>query len=183
MNRRLWIFICSALPVVALAACSRRNIDGRHGALALGAQAVHISTRGAPRATIDRNGTLLIGGQAIALTPAEQQLARHYYRDARRISSAGAATGKAGGKLGVTIVGSLFSALWHDDSSIVKRRAKQGSAQISADIHALCAHLGDLRSVQNALAAAQPAFAPYRIIHRDAVAKCVHGNHDVTVTY
>jgi hypothetical protein len=49
---------------------------------------VHIAVRGAPKATIKSEGDLLIGRRAVRLSPAEQALARHYFRDALDVGAA-----------------------------------------------------------------------------------------------
>ena len=184
MTRKLVLVLSVALPLVALAACSHTDEVVGHGSLSITSDAVNISVSGAPKATIDSNGTLRIGQRTVPLSAADQTLARDYYQDVLRISTAGKATGKAGGKLGVSVVGSLFSALWHDNSSIIKRTAKQGAARVTADIRTLCAHLADLETAQNTLAADQPAFAPYRIVRHKDVTDCRKGTgRNATVTY
>ncbi len=179
-----FVALCAALPLLALAACGHTDETAGRGSLSIASDAVHLSVRGAPKATIKSDGGFLIGQRTVPLSPAEQALARHYYQDALDIGAAGKATGEAGGKLGVSVFGSLFSAIWHDNSAIIKRSAKQGAAGVAADVRTLCARLAGLEAVQNTLAADQPAFAPYRIIRHKNVTDCRKGTgKHVIVTY
>jgi hypothetical protein len=184
MIRKPFLALCAALPLMTLAACGHTDETVGRGSLSIASGAVHISVRGAPKATIKSDGGLLIGRRIVPLNPAEQALARHYYQDALAIGAAGKATGEAGGKLGISVVGSLFSAMWHDNSAIIKRTAKQGAAGVAADVRTLCAHLAGLEAAQNTLAADQPAFAPYRIIRHKNVTDCRKGTgQHAIVTY
>lgn len=182
MKRRPFALLWAALPLMALASCGHIDQSPGHGSISIASNAVRICVRGAPRATIERDGSLLIGRRTVALSPVEQTLARRYYQDVLHISAAGEATGEAGGKLGVSVVGSLFSALWHDNSSIIRRTAKHGAARVTADARALCAQLARLETLQNTLASDQPAFAPYRLVRHRDVTRCLNGTRQVTVT-
>ena len=182
MIRRPFALIWAALPLMALAACGHNDVTASHGSISIVSNTVRISVRGAPRATIDSDGNLLIGRRAVALSPAEQRLARRYYRDVLHISAAGETTAEAGGKLGVSVFGSLFFALWHDNSSIIRHTAKHGAARVTADARTLCAHLARLETLQNTLAADQPAFAPYRVVRHKDVTGCLSGTRQLTIT-
>ena len=178
MNRRIVLLIGAALlpALVALSGCTEHvsSSNGR-GTFAIDGSAVRISVPGDATAYVHSSGRLVIGGRTIALTPSEQTLAQQYYQHALDISAAGTATGEAGSRLGVDIVGSLFSALWQDDSAVIRRTAHQGSAKVRSDVRALCSQLGQLATVQNALAAAVAAFAPYRIVRHRDVEQCIRG--------
>lgn len=178
MNRRrpVWMGAMLALALGALSACSPHvaTLSGR-GSLRITGQEVRISVSDAPTAYVQSGGGLVIGARTVPLTPGEQTLARLYYHYAIGVRAAGEATGKAGGRLGVAIVGSLFSALWHDNSSVINRTAHAGAATVTASARKLCAQLAGLESVQNTLAAAQPAFAPYRVIRHRDVSHCFTG--------
>lgn len=166
------IWTVAILTAAALSACTHGTEAHEHGRLTLEQGEVRISIPNAADAYVQRSGGLLIGTRAIPLSTAEHNLARRYYRDTLGIANAGEATGKAGGKLGLSIVGSLFSALWHGDASNVDRTAQAGAARIKARVKALCNELADLERTQDALAAAQPAFAPYRVVGHAEVHQC-----------
>ena len=178
MNRRIGLLIGAVLlpGLAALSGCSEHiSTSSGRGTFAIEGTAVRISVPDEPHADVHSSGRLVIGGRTIALTPSEQMLAREYYQHALGISAAGAATGKAGGRLGVDIVGSLFSALWHGDSAVIQRTAHQGSAKVRSDVRALCGQMAELATAQNALAAAVSAFAPYRIVRHHDVEQCIRG--------
>lgn len=184
MSRRLPILLCAMLSLAALASCEYSIDTGPHGSLSIHDNAVRISVSGAPPALVQSDGNLLIGGRAVTQNAGERALAQRYYQDVLSVTATGRATGKAGAKLGGAIVGSLFSALWHDNSSIIKRTADTGKADIKAKVAALCAQLQALQAAQNALAAKQPAFMPYRVVrHRDVTACLKGAAGHVTVTH
>lgn len=183
MNRRLPVLLTAVLTLAALASCGYTNDNASHGSLSIRGNAVHISVRDAPPASIQSDGNLLIGGRAVTQNAAERALARRYYQDVLGVTAAGRASGEAGAKLGGEVLGSIFSALWNDDSSIIKRTANSGAAGLKAHVEALCARLQALDAAQNALAARQPAFMPYRVVRHKDVTGCLKGAaSQVTVT-
>jgi hypothetical protein len=178
MNHRVSPLIGAALlpALAALCGCTNHiSTSNRRGTFAIKGTAVRITVPGESNAYVHASGRLIIARRAVALTPSEQTLAQQYYQHARGISAAGVAAGEAGGQLGVDVVGSLFSALWQDNSSVIERTAHQGSAKVRSDVRALCEQMAQLAAAQNALAAAVVAFAPYRIVHRSDVARCMRG--------
>jgi hypothetical protein len=178
MNHRIALLIGVLLlpTLTVLAGCTEHiSTTSRHGTFAIEGTAVRISTPGESDAYVHASGRLVVAGHTLTLTPSEQTLAQQYYQHALGISAAGAAVGEAGGQLGVDVVGSLFSALWQGDSSVIKRTAHRGSAKVRADVRSLCEQMAQLAAAQNALAAAVAAFAPYRIVRRSDVAQCLRG--------
>ena len=178
MNRRIVLLIGAALlpALAALSGCTEHiSTSSARGTFAIEGTAVRISVPDEPHADVHSSGRLVIGGRTIAVTPSEQTLGQQYYQHALGISGAGTATGEAGGRLGVDIVGSLFSALWHGDSAVIRRTAHQGSAKVRSDARALCGQMAQLATAQNALAAAVSAFAPYRIVRHRDVEQCIRG--------
>ena len=178
MNNRVavWMGAAGAVALAVLSGCTAHiNTMGDRGTLSIKDNAVRIRVPGKPSAYVDADGGLVIGGQAVTLTPAERALTEDYYGHALGMSNAGAATGEAGGRLGVDIVGSLFTALWQDDSSVIDRTAHRGSARVKADVRTLCTQMDGLVGTQKKLAAVLPAFAPYNIIRERDVRHCFQG--------
>ena len=178
MNRRIALLIGALLlpTLAALSGCTEHiSTSSRHGTFAIEGTAVRISAPGVADAYVYASGRLVIARHTVALSSAEQTVAQQYYLHALGISAAGVAAGQAGGRLGVDVVGSLFSALWQDNSSVIKRTAHRGSAKVRADVRSLCAQMAQLAAAQNALAADVAAFAPYRIVRRSDVAQCLRG--------
>ncbi len=177
MNRHIpaRIALAGLLAVGLLAACTRHAQMNAHGSLSVAGNEVRITVPGAPTAYVQSGGGVAIGSSTLALTPAEQILAQRYYQYASGLGAAGKSTGEAGGRMGIAVIGSLFSALWHDDSSIIDRTAHHGAASIKTHVQSLCAQLSGLRTTQDALASALPAFAPYRVIRDNDVTECFKG--------
>ena len=176
MNRVIAACTLGAVALLCGPAVSHASEpDSGRGSIELRHHAVRISSRAKPSANILRNGNLLIGANLVALTPAQRILTLRYYLDARAVAAAGKAVAKAGGWMGLKVIGSLFSALWHDNSAIVDRTAHSQQARLEARLRNLCARMSALRTVQDRLAAAQPAFAPYVYLHRSDVSDCLKG--------
>ena len=172
----VWIGAAGAVALALLSGCTAHiNGTGDRGTLAIQDNAVRIRVPGKPSAYVHADGELVIAGHTVTLTPADRALAQQYYEHALGISTAGEATGQAGGQLGVQIVGSLFAALWQDNSAVIDRTAHRGSARVSADVRSLCSQMAGLVSTQKALVAAVPAFAPYSIIRERDVRHCFRG--------
>lgn len=167
-----WTLGAAALLTGALAVGHAAELASSRGAIDLRHHEVRISVRGEPDADIRRDGDLVIGGHPIALSAPQRLLTLRYYRDAHSLASAGMTVGKAGGWLAFKVIGSMFSALWHDDSAIIDHTAHTQAARLKARVEALCTQVSALKSTQDQLAAAQPAFAPYAYIRKSDVSKC-----------
>ncbi len=160
--------LLTAGPVVGHAS----ELDNGHGSITVRHAAVRIRGRSGPGAVIRSSGALLIGGRPVPLTAAQRILTLRYYADVLDVAAAGKATGKAGGWMALKVIGSLFSALWHDDSAIVDRTAHAQQVRLQARLERLCRRMSALQTTQNQLADAQAAFAPYAYIRASDVAQC-----------
>ncbi len=180
MNRTVavWTLGAATLLAGALAAGHASELADRRGAIDLRHHEVRISVRGEPHADIRRNGDLVIGGHPIALSAPQRLLTLRYYRDAHGLANAGITVGKAGGWLAFKVIGSMFSALWHDDSAIIDHTAHTQAARLKGRVEALCTQMSALESTQDQLAAAQPAFAPYAYIRKSDVSECLKDAKD-----
>lgn len=179
MNRTIAAWALSATTLLAGTTLVHASmLYNSRGSIELRHDAVRIFARGAPHADIRRNGELLIGGNAVALTPAERVLTLHYYADAHAVAASGEAVGKTGGWLALKVIGSLFSALWHDNSAIVNHTAHSQHARLETRLQALCSQLNNLWVVQERLAAAQPAFSPYTYLSKSDVEECFKSVND-----
>lgn len=150
----------AALLMGAVPACGAASLADHHGAIHVARHEVRISRDGAPDARVLASGGLLIGRKPLASGAAQHNLCRRYYQAAVAVVSAGEATGRAGGHLAQKVIGSLFSALWHDDSRIVDRTAHTQAQHLQGRVDTLCTRLSSLKAVQDRLAVLQPAFAP-----------------------
>ncbi len=175
MNKTVAACALSATILGGLALSHASELDSSRGSIELRHHVVRITARGKPDAEILRDGDLVIDGDPVALTAAQRALTVRYYLDAHTLAASGEAVGKAGGWLALKVVGSLFSALWHDNSAIVDRTAHSQQMRLKAHLKDLCARMSEVRTVQDRLAAAQPAFAPYAYLRRSDVRKCLKG--------
>ncbi len=168
----VWALGAAAVLTGAIVVGHASELASSRGAIDLRHHEVRISVRGEPHADIRRNGDLVIGGHPITLSAPQRLLTLRYYREAHSLASAGMTVGKAGGWLALKVVGSMFSALWHDDSAIIDHTAHTQAERLKKRVEALCTQVSALKSSQDQLASAQPAFAPYAYIRKSDVSKC-----------
>lgn len=162
-----------ALLTLGLAACgsgSGISVDGQR--IDVHAGRVSIRDRGGSTAEIKGNGDLGIAGKTVPLTPAQRVLTTRYFTQAQVIVFDGKQTGWAGAHMAGSVVGSLFSALFHDDSRIIEDTAHAQAARLDGQVDRLCGAIGALRVTQDQLAARLPAFVPYAAITQRSVSGC-----------
>ncbi|MEO6800173.1 MAG: hypothetical protein ABI178_09570, partial [Rhodanobacter sp.] len=115
-----------------------------------------------PKAEITPQGDLLIAGNKVAATPAQQVLLLDYRRQIVGIAEAGMDIGAEGADLGIS---AAKEALWGKftgkSDKDVEAAMKPQTDKIKAAAVTLCKRLPDLLSSQQKLAAAMPAFRPY----------------------
>ena len=121
------------LLLAGLAACGGGSVDIDGRTLQIHDDAVVIHARRGPGARIRRNGGLLVGDKVVALTSAQRVLSRRYYAEVEDIRRQGIVMGEAGAVMATGVVGSLFSALFHDDAHIINNTADAQSGRIQAD--------------------------------------------------
>lgn len=176
MNKTITTWaLCAAALMGGLTVGHALDLTFGRGSIDLRHHEVRIFARGRPSADILRNGDLVIGGHAVALGEAQRALTLSYYHDVHMLAASGEAVGKAGGWMALKVIGSLFSALWHGNSAIVNRTAHSQRMHLQTKLNDLCARMSALRAVQDRLAAAQPAFAPYAYVLRSDVEQCLRG--------
>lgn len=135
---------------------------------------------GQPPARISANGELTIDGKAIALTPAQRQLAVAYYGELEGITQAGIEVGKQGAKLAGKAVGEAISGVMSGDTSDMDARIEAEAKKIEVEAKKICTHLGGLRDAQDALAAQVPQFRPYANLDQQDIDDC--GKDDDTAS-
>ncbi|THD12171.1 hypothetical protein B1806_01070 [Metallibacterium scheffleri] len=166
------------LLTLGLSACggdARINLDGQ--TIHVHADRVSIRDRGGDMAEIEANGALRIAGESVALTSAQRMLTTRYFTQAQVIVFDGKQTGWAGAHMAGSVVGSLFSALFHDDSRIINDTAHAQAARLDGQVDRLCGAIGAIRATQDQLVARLPAFAPYAAIDPRSVKSCFVNAH------
>ncbi len=160
--------LCHAAVCTALLAGCDMQIDMGSGtgfrSISIHDHSLAIHARGAPDATVTAAGDLSIDGKAVALTPAQRDLLQQYYAQVVAIRSDGIATGKAGAAMAGHAIGSVAAGLAHGDPDSIGPAIDARAKQVEAKAMAICDDLVVLRTKQDAIVAALPAFKPYASI-------------------
>ena len=173
LQRRVARFTLIGLLTLGLSACgggASINMDGQ--TIHMHADRISIRDRGGDTAEIEANGALRIAGKPVDLTPAQRVLTTRYFTQAQIALFDGKQTGWAGAHMAGSVIGSLFSALFHDDSRIINHTAHAQTVKLDRHVDRLCAEIGAIRGTQDQLVARLPAFAPYAAIDRRSVKSC-----------
>lgn len=166
------------LLTLGLSACGSGasiSMDGQ--AIRMHAGRISIRDRAGDTAEIEANGALRIAGESVALTPAQRVLTTRYFAQSQVVLFYGKQTGWAGAHMAGSVVGSLFSALFHDDSRIIEDTAHAQAARLDGQVDRLCGAIGAMRATQDQLVARLPAFAPYAAIDPRSVKSCFVNAH------
>ena len=178
-----WRGLLIFLLLGGLAACGKPQVsqvlftddDGVRSGLQIADGAVLVRNGKQPPARVMRDGALQIGTKPVAMDAAQRALAAQYYAQTRAIERAGESVGEQGGELAARVVGSLFTALFEGNSKVIKHTADAQSHHLAQQLDVLCRQMSALRDTQDALARAQPAFAPYAVVNAQAVHGCLQG--------
>lgn len=167
-----------ALAVVSAAGCSPAptapaDVQGSPlGFLKIDDQQVQLRN-GDAVARIAADGALSIDGRAIALTAPQQALSKSYYTHATAIGLEGAAMGKAGAQLaGKAVSGAIEAAFKGGDPDQVGKDVDAQTAELEKKAQAMCMHVAELHTTQQALAASLPAFQPFARLDATTSADC-----------
>lgn len=153
-----------------LAACSN-HIEFRHFSV-VDASHVTLHAHGARDATLADDGQFAIGGQPVALTPAQQSLLKDYHAGIMTMVHDAAATGAAGMATAATALGAVATGLASGDTKSIDAKVDAKADQTQAAAMRVCADLAALRDKQGAIVAQLPAFAPYATISADEASAC-----------
>lgn len=167
MNASLSLLLPGLLAVALAAGCSPAPTAPAdvHGS-PLGFLKIddeHVQLRnGNAVARIAADGALSIDGRAVALTAPQQALSKSYYTHATAIGLEGAAMGKAGAQLaGKAVSGAIEAAFKGGDPDQVGKNVDAQTAELEKKAQAMCMHVAELHTTQQALAASLPAFKPF----------------------
>lgn len=185
MNRhRCLATSCLLVPLLLLAGCSspsdQNTLLGGHIAdriqnatdktregmadkkLRLENDPITLSAKGQPDAQITPSGELIIDGQPVALTDAQQALVLRYRQQLILLVNQGMAIGLEGAELGLgaakTAIGGLLGGR---SSEQIEADIQSQASRIKDAARSLCDQLPELGRVQDELASQLPAFAPY----------------------
>ncbi|GAP65035.1 lipoprotein [Mizugakiibacter sediminis] len=174
-THRSSLLLAAALGV-ALSGCGRAAPDG---AVATGDAYIAIRdglaivrARGLPDASIAADGALRIGETAIATTPAQREQLARFHAEAVALRDDGIATGRAGLAVAGHAIGAVISGLAGGDPDRIDKDVDARARIVEARARKLCADLAQLRTTQDAIASALPAFRPYARISADDADRC-----------
>jgi len=122
--------------------------------------------------TLLPDGQFLVGGDAVALTPAQQALLKDYQAGVRVLARDAAATAKAGAATATAALVAVASSFAGGDSSKAEARIDAPAARTQAAAMQVCTDLASLHDQQQVIAAQLPAFRPYAKIEMDDVRGC-----------
>jgi trans-2-enoyl-CoA reductase len=143
---------------MAISACNMPDATLADGHITLKDRIVTLHAEGAPDATIDADGKLLIEGKAVSVTPGQQGLLMLYYQHVADIHDAGVAMSKVGADMGMK---ALKDTTAGKSKAEKDQDAEAGGKQLKAMGQKMCQQEAGIKDVQEQLAAQLPAFRPY----------------------
>lgn len=129
---------------------------------------------GQPSAAISPRGDLLIGDQAIDLTPRQRALLLEHRERVLAIANAGLDAAEQGVGLAGSAVGAVPWLIFGGEKAAKRfeQRIEAEAARIEAQALAICDRLPELLEGQQRLAAELPAFAPFASMTQDDIDDC-----------
>jgi len=123
-------------------------------------------------AWIEADGSLAIEGQPVALDAPQRALTVRYFTQAHAIRDEGVAIGKSGAAMAGKSVRSVVRGLTRGNPDGIGPEIEAEARELEAHAMRLCARIGTLHSVQDELAQAVPAFAPFATISNTQTQAC-----------
>ena len=132
----------------------------------------------APHAEITPLGGLLIDRKPVVLSPPQQALLKDYRNQLLGIAEAGITIGGQGAELGINAATEALKDAFSGRSDRIEQHVDAQVAKIQAAVGQLCERLPALRTAQQQLAVALPAFAPYATLEQRDVDECAQDIDD-----
>jgi len=129
-------------------------------------------TQGLPRAALSPQGDLVIGGEKVAITPAQRELLLSYRSQLAGVAEAGAEVGLQAAELATNAMKEAAKAVFSGDKAGMEARMKTESAAIELAAQGLCDRLPALLASQRAAAEAIPEFRPYATMDDKDIQDC-----------
>lgn len=129
-------------------------------------------TEGLPRAALSPQGDLLIGGEKVAITPAQRALLLGYRSQLAGVAEAGADVGLQAAELATNAMKEAAKAAFSGDKAGMEARMKTQSAAIELAAQGLCDRLPALLASQRAAAEAIPELRPYATMDDKDIQDC-----------
>jgi len=166
-------FLLGASLVALLCSCNPGTTvatDG--GSVRATADKVTLRADGHPTAHIEADGSFLIDGKKVEVTPQQQALLQEYQREFDAMTQQGIAIGKQGAAMaGKAVTAAIKGAMGGDGETLEKKMKAEGEL-ITQEALKLCQRLVVIRGVQDKLAVDLIAFKPYATIDMADVQDC-----------
>ncbi|HEX7128779.1 MAG TPA: hypothetical protein VF217_01775, partial [Rhodanobacteraceae bacterium] len=155
MQPKVLLLLILLAPV--LAACSDHggSTSGRY--VSFVGDTVVVKVRGKPDASVDANGDLRIGGEAVAVNPSQRALLKRYHSQVLAVRDDGIATGKQGAALGLHAIGTVMDNLVAGTPDKIDQDMNSRGKVIEATADRMCSDLGRLKATQDQVVAQLPA--------------------------
>jgi hypothetical protein len=133
----------------------------------------HKDNSSQPKAEITPQGDLLIAGNKVAATPAQQVLLLDYRKQIVGIAEAGMDIGTQGADLGIQASkAALWGKLTGKSDKDIEASIKPQTDKIEVAALQLCKRLPEMLTSQHKLAAAMPEFRPYATMEQKDIDDC-----------
>ncbi|KGM57277.1 hypothetical protein N799_10630 [Lysobacter arseniciresistens ZS79] len=129
-----------------------------------------------PKAEISPDGDLLIGGEAVAVTPEQRALLLDYRGHVVELVETGMALGVKGADLGMQAAGEALKSVITGGTADFEQRIEAEAAKIEAEAMKLCDGLPAMLETQQQLAASLPEFRPYATMEAKDIDECRDGS-------
>lgn len=126
-----------------------------------------------PEAAITPKGDLVVGGKAVAITPAQRALLLDYRERMIGVAEAGMAIGVKGADLaGAAVSEALGAVFGGGDKDKMEAHIEARAEALKQEAKVICTRLPALLDAQHKLAASLPAFEPYASMTQEDVDDC-----------
>ena len=164
----------SAIAVAGLAPLLGCGSDVVVGAAQLHVRGseVAIAPAGRPEAVVREDGSLFVGGTAVALSEATRAQLVGYNTAARARVQHGLATGRAGAAVAASAASEVAKGLAGGDISQIGAKVEAKADDVRQAAVKICDDLAAMRVAQEAAAASVEAFRPYAVVADSEVKDC-----------
>lgn len=151
-----------------------KDINLNHGGgISLNGKHYGGSDDSGPEASITPKGDLLVGGKAVAVTPAQRAMLLEYRGRMIDVAEAGMQIGAKGADLaGAAVSEALGAVFGGGDKKQMESRIEARANALKEDAKQICTRLPALFDAQQKLAASLPEFKPYASMEQKDVDDC-----------
>lgn len=125
-----------------------------------------------PKAEISPAGDLLIGGQAVAVTPDQRALLLDYRGHVIGLIEAGMVIGVKGADLGMRAASDALKSVFSGETGEFEQRVEAEAAELEAEAMKLCDLLPPMLQTQGQLGESLPEFRPYATMTVEDIEDC-----------